>query len=67
MEPARARSRAALLFGFTDQLQTTLSIVGTPVQIPSAFLGWLPYLVTIIAVAGFVGGCRRRPPTASRT
>ena len=32
-----------------------LSIVGTPVQIPSAFLSMLPYLVTIFAVAGFVG------------
>jgi general nucleoside transport system permease protein len=46
---------AALLFGFTDELQTTLSIVGTPVQIPSNFLAMAPYLVTVVAVAGFVG------------
>jgi ABC-type uncharacterized transport system permease subunit len=51
----RGAIAAALLFGFTDQLQTTLSIVVPPVQIPSAFLGMAPYLVTIIAVAGFVG------------
>ena len=46
---------AALLFGFTDQLQTTLTIVGTPVTVPSAFLAMAPYLVTVIAVAGFIG------------
>jgi simple sugar transport system permease protein len=46
---------AALLFGFADQLQTTLTIVGTPVTIPSAFLAMLPYVATIIAVAGLVG------------
>jgi simple sugar transport system permease protein len=51
----RGAIAAALLFGFTDQLQTTLSIVGTPVAIPSAFLSMAPYLATIIAVAGFVG------------
>jgi simple sugar transport system permease protein len=51
----RGAIAAALLFGFTDQLQTTLSIVVPPVQIPSAFLGMAPYLVTIVAVAGFVG------------
>jgi ABC-type uncharacterized transport system permease subunit len=46
---------AALLFGFADQLQTTLGIVGTPVTIPSAFLSMLPYLATVVAVAGLVG------------
>ncbi len=51
----RGAIAAALLFGFTDQLQTTLTIVGTPVEIPSAFLAMAPYLVTVIAVAGFVG------------
>jgi len=51
----RGAVAAALLFGFTDQLQTTLTIVGTPVQIPSAFLAMAPYIVTVIAVAGFVG------------
>jgi simple sugar transport system permease protein len=46
---------AALLFGFADQLQTTLTIVGTPVSIPSSFLAMLPYIATIVAVAGLVG------------
>jgi simple sugar transport system permease protein len=51
----RGAIAAALLFGFADQLQFTLSIVGTPVSIPSAFLSMAPYIATIIAVAGFVG------------
>ncbi|MFN2518294.1 MAG: ABC transporter permease, partial [Jatrophihabitantaceae bacterium] len=46
---------AALLFGFADALQTLLSVVGTPVTIPSAFLSMLPYLATLFAVAGLVG------------
>jgi simple sugar transport system permease protein len=51
----RGAVAAALLFGFTDELQSLLSAVSPPVSIPSAFLGMLPYLATIIAVAGFVG------------
>jgi ABC-type uncharacterized transport system permease subunit len=51
----RGAIAAALLFGFTDELQTTLSIVGTPVTIPSNFLSMAPYVATVIAVAGFVG------------
>jgi general nucleoside transport system permease protein len=51
----RGAIAAALLFGFTDQLQTTLTIVTPPVQIPSNFLAMAPYLVTVVAVAGFVG------------
>jgi simple sugar transport system permease protein len=51
----RGAVAAALLFGFTDELQTTLAIVGTPVQIPSAFLSMAPYIATVIAVAGLVG------------
>ncbi len=46
---------AALLFGFTSELQTLLSATGTPVTIPSNFLLMLPYLVTLLAVAGLVG------------
>jgi len=49
---------AALLFGFTEALQTVLTIIGTPVSIPSAFLSMLPYLATIFAVAGLVGHSR---------
>jgi simple sugar transport system permease protein len=53
---------AALLFGFTSELQTLLSVVGTPVKIPSNFLLMLPYLVTLFAVAGLVG--RAQAPAA---
>ena len=52
---------AALLFGFATNLQSTLSIVGSPV--PSELMLMLPYLVTIFAVAGLVG--YSRPPAAS--
>ncbi len=51
----RGAIAAALLFGFMDQLQITLGIVGTPVAIPSAFLSMLPYVATVVAVAGVVG------------
>ncbi len=51
---------AALLFGFFDALQFTLSALNAP--IPSDFLSMFPYLATIIAVAGLVG--RVVPPAA---
>jgi simple sugar transport system permease protein len=51
----RGAVAAALLFGFTDQLQTLLTIVATPVTIPSSFLAMAPYVATVIAVAGLVG------------
>lgn len=51
---------AALLFGFADRLQIYLSGIGSP--IPSQFLSMLPYLATILAVAGLVG--RVRAPAA---
>lgn len=47
---------AALLFGFSDNLQTVLGIVGTP--IPSQVMLMTPYVVTIFAVAGLVGRVR---------
>ena len=52
---------AALLFGFATKLASVLAVLGTPV--PSQFLLMLPYVLTIFAVAGFVG--RVRPPAAS--
>jgi simple sugar transport system permease protein len=52
---------AALLFGFAQNLQSVLSIIGSPV--PSEFMLMLPYLVTIFAVAGLVG--QVRGPAAS--
>jgi ABC-type uncharacterized transport system permease subunit len=51
---------AALLFGFAEMLSYYLSISGS--DIPSQFLAMLPYLATIIAVAGLVG--RVRAPAA---
>jgi ABC-type uncharacterized transport system permease subunit len=51
---------AALVFGFSRGLQQKLGILGTP--IPSEFLQMLPYVVTIIVVAGLVG--KSRPPAA---
>ncbi len=51
---------AALIFGFFDALQQKFAVIET--IIPSEFLAMLPYLVTIIVVAGLIG--RRRPPAA---
>jgi general nucleoside transport system permease protein len=51
---------AALLFGFTTQLQSILSSINVPIQ--SNLLLLTPYVVTIIVVAGLVG--RVRPPKA---
>ncbi|GLW29535.1 ABC transporter permease [Actinoplanes regularis] len=51
---------AALFFGFAQKLSFYLSAIGSPV--PNQFLSMLPYLATIIAVAGLVG--RVRAPAA---
>ena len=59
-DPIRA-TLAALLFGFASNLQSVLSIIGSPV--PSEFMLMLPYVVTIFAVAGLVG--QVRGPAAS--
>ena len=56
-DPVRA-ALAALLFGAATNLQGTLSVVGAPV--PSQFMLMLPYVVTILAVAGSVGRSRAR-------
>jgi ABC-type uncharacterized transport system permease subunit len=47
---------AALLFGFTTQLQSVLSSINVPIQ--SNLLLLTPYVVTIIVVAGLVGKVR---------
>ncbi len=52
---------AALLFGFSKSLGNTLQSIGTPVA--NELLLMLPYIVTVLAVAGFVG--RVRPPAAA--
>ena len=51
---------AALVFGFADAIQSRLSILS--IAIPSEFLLMVPYIVTIIVVAGLVG--RARAPAA---
>ncbi len=51
---------AALLFGFSTNLGIIMQTVGT--GIPSQYMLMIPYLVTILAVAGFVGAVR--PPAA---
>lgn len=61
----------ALLFGFANGLQTQIQFLQNQLppwlawvgQIPNQFIGMLPYLLTIIVLAGFVG--RARPPAAS--
>jgi general nucleoside transport system permease protein len=49
-----------LFFGFVTQMASQLQTLSTPM--PSQFLLILPYVATIIAVAGLVG--RVRPPAA---
>ena len=52
---------AALLFGLASAMQTQLQFAGQ-VKIPHQFIGMLPYLLTIVVLAGFVG--KSRPPAA---
>jgi simple sugar transport system permease protein len=47
---------AALLFGFTTELQSVLSSINVPIQ--SNLLLMTPYVVTIVVVAGLVGKVR---------
>lgn len=52
---------AALVFGFADTTQTLLSVLGSTgqtVQVPPQLLNSVPYIVTIIVVAGVVGRVR---------
>ena len=54
---------ASLIFGYGNALSTSLqgATIGD-VRVPVQLLGTLPYVLTILAVAGFVG--RSRPPAA---
>ena len=57
---------AAMVFGFAENTQNLLSILGSSgetVQVPPQILNSIPYLVTIIVVAGVVG--RVRGPAAA--
>lgn len=47
---------ASLFFGYADALQMRLQEVG----IPSQFVSMLPYILTMVALAGFIG--RATPP-----
>jgi len=51
---------AALVFAFSEELQGRLAVLDTP--IPGEFLLALPYVVTIVVVAGLIG--RARAPAA---
>jgi len=51
---------AALFFGFTTAMQTQLQFMG--INIPHQFIGMIPYVMTILVLAGFVG--RTRVPAA---
>ncbi len=57
--PVRA-AVMALFFGFVTQMASQLQTLSTPM--PSEFLLMLPYIATIIAVAGLIG--RTRAPAA---
>ena len=54
---------AALLFGFSDSLGIRLQMVG--VDFPVQFLQMVPYAVTLVVLAGFIG--RASPPKAVGT
>jgi len=54
---------AGLLFGSFESLGPSLSLLGS--KIPSQFVGMLPYIATMIILAGVVG--RGQMPAADGT
>ena len=54
---------AAALFGFAQAVPLRLSDVPIIRELPPQFIRMTPYIVTIVAIAGFVG--RVRPPAAA--
>ncbi len=50
----------AMLFGFATALQGQLQFLGGEKVIPHQFIAMLPYILTLVVLAGFVG--RARPP-----
>jgi general nucleoside transport system permease protein len=54
---------AGLLFGFADSLASKLAILG--IDIPSQFLLMVPYIATMVVLAGLVG--RNQAPAADGT
>ncbi|MBN1563560.1 MAG: ABC transporter permease [Anaerolineae bacterium] len=55
--------RGALLFGFATALQGQLQQFG--IDLPHQLVGMLPYILTIVVLAGFVG--RAQPPAHAGT
>jgi len=51
---------ACLLFGFAEAVQITLQSIGA--GIPTQFIQMIPYVLTIVALAGFIG--KSVPPAA---
>jgi len=54
---------ASLLFGFADALQIKLQILRGVVDVPPQFFQMLPYVLTVIVLAGVIG--RAVAPAAS--
>lgn len=52
---------ACLLFGFAEAMQMTLQSSGS--DIPTQFIQMIPYVLTMVALAGFIG--KSNPPAAS--
>ncbi len=48
----------ALLFGFATALQGQLQFLGGEKVIPHQFVAMLPYILTLVVLAGFVGRAR---------
>jgi simple sugar transport system permease protein len=53
---------AALLFGMAEAVPTALQIANQGINVPFQVIGLLPYVLTIVVVAGAVG--RATPPAA---
>jgi simple sugar transport system permease protein len=49
----------AMIFGFANAIQSQIQLLGV-LPIPHQFIAMIPYLLTLIVLAGFVG--RARPP-----
>lgn len=46
---------ASLLFGFAEALEIRLQVFSTVLRIPSQFFLMLPYILTVVVLAGFMG------------
>jgi simple sugar transport system permease protein len=53
----------ALLFGFAQAIPLRLQDAPVIALLPAEFIRMIPYVVTIVAIAGFVG--RVQPPAAA--